>query len=114
MRRAWEADRVRYDTLFDQIGAIVRDARGAIERGEVDALGGLMNANQVLLRAMGVSSPEIEALIRAALRAGTRGAKLSGAGRGGSVIALIDEVTQDKIERALLGAGARRVIVTRV
>ena len=114
VRRAWEADRVRYDTLFDQIGAIVRDARGAIERGEVDALGGLMNANQVLLREMGVSSPEIEALIRAALRAGARGAKLSGAGRGGNVIALIDEVTQDKIERALLGAGARRVIVTRV
>ncbi len=114
VRRAWEADPARYERLFDQIGAIARDARGALEHGEVDALGGLMNSNQVLLREMGVSSPEIETLIRAALRAGARGAKLSGAGRGGNVIALVDEVTQDKVERALLDAGARRVIVTHV
>jgi mevalonate kinase len=114
VRRAWEAAPVRYEALFDQIGALVRDARGAIERGEMDALGGLMNANQVLLREIGVSSPEIEALIHAALRAGARGAKLSGAGRGGNVIALIDGVTQDRVERALLDAGARRVIVTQV
>ena len=114
VRRAWEADRVRYDSLFDQIGVIARDARGAIERGEADALGGLMNANQVVLREIGVSSPEIETLIRAALRAGARGAKLSGAGRGGNVIALIDKVTQDRVERALLNAGARHVIVTHV
>ncbi|MEW5719056.1 MAG: mevalonate kinase [Chloroflexota bacterium] len=114
VRRAWEQDRARYDALFDQIGAIARDARGAIEQGEVGALGGLMNANQILLREIGVSSPEIETLVSAALRAGARGAKLSGAGRGGNVIALVDEVTQDKIERALLEAGARRVIVTTI
>jgi mevalonate kinase len=114
VRRAWEQARARYESRFDQIGALARDARAAIERGEVDALGGLMNVNQVLLRELGVSSPEIETLIGAALRAGARGAKLSGAGRGGNVIALVDKVTQDKIERALLDAGARRVIVTRV
>jgi mevalonate kinase len=73
-----------------------------------------MNANQRLLREIGVSSPENETLVSAALRAGARGAKLSGAGRGGNVIALVDAVTQDKVERALLDAGARRVIVTRV
>ncbi|MCI0475369.1 MAG: mevalonate kinase [Anaerolineales bacterium] len=114
VRRAWERDRARYESLFDQIGALARDARRALERGEVDALGGLMHANQVLLREIGVSSPEIETLVNAALRAGARGAKLSGAGRGGNVIALVDEVTQDRVERALLDAGARRVIVTRV
>jgi mevalonate kinase len=114
VRRAWEACPAQYESLFDQIGALVRDARGAIEQGKMDTLGGLMNANQILLREIGVSSPEIEILVSAALRAGARGAKLSGAGRGGNVIALIDEVTQDKVERALLDAGARRVIVTRV
>ncbi|MBM3130494.1 MAG: mevalonate kinase [Chloroflexi bacterium] len=114
VRRAWEADRARCESLFDQIGALARDARAALERGAVDALGDLMNANQVLLRAIGVSSPEIETLVGAALRAGARGAKLSGAGRGGNVIALADAVTQDEVERALLDAGARRVIVTRV
>ncbi|MDE3090707.1 MAG: mevalonate kinase [Chloroflexota bacterium] len=114
VRRAWESDRARYEALFDQIGAIARDARAAIERGDVDALGPLMNANQARLREIGVSSPEIETLVDAALRAGARGAKLSGAGRGGNVIALVDEANREAIERALIEAGAARVIVTRV
>lgn len=114
VRRAWEQARAHYETLFDEIGAIARAARPAIERGEVDALGELMNANQEWLRQIGVSSPEIEVLVSAALRAGARGAKLSGAGRGGNVIALVDEVTKDRVARALEEAGARRVIVTRV
>jgi mevalonate kinase len=114
VRRAWERDRARYESLFDEIGAIARAARAALERGEVDALGEWMNANQVVLRALGVSSPEIETLIGAAGRAGARGAKLSGAGRGGNVIALVDEETQDAVARAWMTAGARRVIVTRV
>ena len=114
VRRAWQAHRAQYEALFDQIGAVVRSARRAIEGGAIDTLGGLMNANQVLLREIGVSLPEIEALARAALQTGARGAKLSGAGRGGNVIALVNEVTQDRVERALLAAGAKRVIVTRV
>lgn len=114
VRRAWEADRARYEVLFDQIGAMARDARVAIEHGDVEALGPLMNANQALLCEMGVSSPEIEKLVAAAVGAGARGAKLSGAGRGGNVIALADEVTQDKVERAMMDAGAARVIVTKV
>ncbi|CAG0945328.1 mevalonate kinase [Anaerolineae bacterium] len=114
VRRAWQADRARYESLFDQVGAIVRKARAAIEQGNVDALGALMNANQKLLREIGVSSPEIETLVDAAIRAGARGAKLSGAGRGGNVIALVDEVTQDVVGRAMLDAGARDVIVTLV
>jgi len=114
VRRAWEQNRAHYEMLFDQIGAIVRDARKAIEQGSVELLGELMNANQILLRAIGVSSPEIETLIEAALRAGAHGAKLSGAGRGGNVIARVDEVTQDKVARAMMEAGAKRVIGTRV
>jgi len=114
VRRAWQADRARYEALFDQIGAIARDARAAIERGDVGALGPLMNANQKLAREIGVSSPEIETLVDAALRAGARGAKLSGAGRGGNVIVLAEGENREKVERALMDAGAARVIVTKV
>jgi mevalonate kinase len=114
VRRAWEADPTRYGALFDQIGAIARDARAAIARGEIDALGPLMNANQALAREIGVSSPEIETLVNTALRAGARGAKLSGAGRGGNVIVLVDERNRERINRALTEVGARQVIVTRV
>jgi mevalonate kinase len=114
VRRAWEADRARYETLFDKIGEIARKARAAIESGEVNRLGALMRNNQILLREIGVSSPDIERLILAATTAGARGAKLSGAGRGGNVIALVSEETRAAVARALLKAGARRVIVTRI
>lgn len=114
VRRAWEADRARYDTLFDNVGKIVDKARAAIASGQVERLRFLMNDNQTLLREMGVSSPEIERLILAATTAGARGAKLSGGGRGGNVICLIDKVTQDAVERALMKAGAKRVIVTEI
>ncbi len=114
VRRAWEADHARYEALFDQIGAIARDARAAIERGDLDALGPLMNANQQLAREIGVSSPEIEMLVNAALHAGARGAKLSGAGRGGNVIVWVDRVNRDPVVRALIEASAQRVIVTTV
>jgi mevalonate kinase len=114
VRRAWEAERARYETLFDQIGAIAHAARAAVELGDIDALGPLMNANHQLAREIGVSSPEIESLVDAALRAGARGAKLSGAGRGGNVITLVGEQNPEKLVRALLDAGARRVIVTKV
>ncbi len=114
VRRAWQAESARYESLFDQVGALARDARAAIERGDTDALGPLMNANQQLARKIGVSSPEIETLVDAALRAGARGAKLSGAGRGGNVIVLVDEENREEIARALMEAGARRVIVTKV
>jgi mevalonate kinase len=73
-----------------------------------------MIENQRLARMMGISSAEIDNLTNAAMRAGARGAKLSGAGRGGNVIALVEESTQAKVEQALMDAGAVRVIVTRI
>ncbi len=114
VRRAWESDRARYESLFDQIGAIVRDARKVVENGQVTALGSLMLKNQELLNEIGVSSEEIELMVDAALGAGAEGAKLSGAGRGGNVIALVKEDTRKDVARALSQAGAVRVIVTRV
>lgn len=114
VRRAWEADRERFEALFDRIGEIAREARQHIEQGNNAALGELMNQNQELAHAIGVSSPEIERLVEAARRAGALGAKLSGAGRGGNVIALVETDAQEAVERAMLHAGARRVITTLV
>jgi mevalonate kinase len=114
VRRAWGQDRARYENLFDEVGVIVRETRTRLAAGDVEALGLLMNRNQELLREIGVSSPEIEQLIRAAEVGGARGAKLSGAGRGGNIIALIDTDVRARVERALLDAGAVRVIVTEV
>ncbi len=70
----------------------VRDAVGAgtsaVERGDDTGLGNAMNANQRVLRQWQLSTPAIDTLCDAARMAGALGAKLTGAGGGGSVIAL--------------------------
>ncbi len=114
VRSAWEADRQRYEGWFDRIGAIAAMARRAMETGQVSTLGGLMNQNQELLRLIGVSSPELETLISAALRAGAIGAKLCGAGRGGNMIALVNDESASWVASRLEEAGAVRVMVTRL
>jgi len=114
VRRAWERDRAHYEALFDAVGDVVVQARAAIEAGDVAALGPLMDENQRLLALMGVSSPDLERLIAAARAAGALGAKLSGGGRGGNMIALVEEDSAERVARALLKAGAVRVIATTV
>jgi mevalonate kinase len=73
-----------------------------------------MNENHKLLREMGVSCRELDDLVDAATRAGASGAKLSGGGRGGNMIALVNESNEDAVREALMDAGAKRVLVTDV
>lgn len=112
VREAWLQDRPRYEAIFDAIGDLVHAARRALEQGDASALGGLFNANQALLQSMGVSCDAIETLVAAARAAGASGAKLSGAGGGGNIIALVEPTTAPAVHAALVAAGARRVIVT--
>jgi mevalonate kinase len=112
VRAAWLQEPARMEGLFDQIGEVVDAARRAIEGGDTGALGPLMDRNQRLLRLLDVSSPAIERLVAAALGAGAGGAKLSGGGRGGNVIAAVEPGDRERVRRGLLAAGARKVIVT--
>ncbi len=114
VRRRWQADRAAYEARFDAIGAIAERARQAMIDGDIVELGRLMAANQRELQAIGVSSPELERLVTAAVSAGALGAKLSGAGRGGNMIALVEEGRRDAVRVALTLAGAQAVIVTQV
>ncbi len=114
VRRAWQSDPQRLEALFDQIGQIAQAARSVIESGQTDALGPLMDENHALLRQMGVSSPELERLVQAARAAGAAGAKLSGGGRGGNMIALTAEGAASEIAQALKTAGAVRTLVTTI
>ncbi len=112
VRRAWQANPDNYEALFDSAGALADAARQMIAAGQVEALGPLMDANQGILVKMGVSSPELDRLVAAARRAGALGAKLSGAGRGGNMIALAPPQKAGAIAQALEEAGAVRTIVT--
>jgi mevalonate kinase len=74
---------------FEAIRTLVSNAKLAIEAGDVFALGRLMDLNQMLLGGLFVSTPEIERVCALAREAGAFGAKLTGAGGGGSVVALV-------------------------
>jgi mevalonate kinase len=114
VRRAWQKDEKTFQGLFANIGEIVTRAKDAIEKGEISTLGPLMNENQHLLEKIGVSSGKLEKLIQTAVQAGADGAKLSGGGRGGNMIALATQETAQQIANALIAAGATRTIITEV
>jgi mevalonate kinase len=112
VNKAWQQDKARYEALFDAASVVAHRARAAILAGHSQQLGPLMTENQRILAAMGVSSPEIARLVRAAHDAGAWGAKLSGGGRGGNIIALAPASKQSAIAHALTAAGAVNVIQT--
>ena len=114
LRRLWQADPQPYERLFDQAGELASFARRLIEAGRPLELGSLMDANHAVLQGMGVSSPELDRLVQAARRAGALGAKLSGGGRGGNMIALAHPEQAPGVAAALTAAGATRVIITEV
>lgn len=114
VRHAWENEHEKYEALFGEIGAIVASARKAIETGAVHMMGPLMDENHVLLTRLGVSSPELDGLVRAARSAGAQGAKLSGAGRGGNVIALVSPKNIEVVSQALKEARAVRTLTTEI
>ena len=91
---------------FETIGALSRAAEPLLQRGDWDELGRLMNLNQLVLEKIGVSCPEIDCLIEAALRSGAFGAKISGSGGGGIIIALAPAARKDMILQALRAQGA--------
>ena len=70
------------------IGALAREGRAALQDGDDATVGRLMDANHGLLSALGVSTAGLDELVWAARDAGADGAKLTGAGGGGSVVAL--------------------------
>lgn len=114
VRRGWEGNPKRYDAIFAAIGTLAPLARQAIEDGENEALGALMDANHTHLQELQVSSPALDRLVEAAREAGALGAKLSGGGRGGNMIALVTKGQEKEVAAALMEAGAVNTIVTSV
>jgi len=114
VRRAWQRDPNTYNQAFATMGQIARHARVAMETGDLILLGQLFDQNQSWLEKIDVSSPELDRLIVAAREQGAFGAKLSGGGKGGNMIALVNDDTQQAVVDGLMAAGAKRVIVTQI
>lgn len=99
-----QRDPTRYDQLASDAQSIADKAIKALADGNMHEIGYLMNRNQELLELVGVSSPELERLISAALAGGALGAKLTGGGGGGCMIALADD-SASNVTRAIRDAG---------
>jgi len=93
--------------VYEAAEALIDQALKALDSGDAITLGALMDLAQGLLAGLGASSLELERLLYSARRAGAYGAKLTGAGWGGSIIAIADTSRAPAVISALLGAGAR-------
>ena len=111
VRRAWETHRARYDGIFDQIAALTTAAVDALRDVHFNELGELMNLCQGYLNALQLSTPELEELIHIARKNGALGAKLTGGGCGGSMVALCPD-NQDQVAKAMESAGYDTLTVT--
>jgi mevalonate kinase len=95
------------DLIFEGIGRITTLARLALLESNWQVAGKLADINQGLLQSLGVSTPELERPILAARNSGSFGAKLSGAGGGDCMFAIIDEKDRINVEHAIEESGAR-------
>ncbi len=104
IRDRWLAGEREVVDGYIRIAELARLGKKAILASDWERLGALMNENHEIQRALGGSGPQNDYLIEAALANGAIGAKLAGAGGGGTIVALT--LQPDRVVRALRGAGA--------
>lgn len=108
VRDAWKQDPKLYERIFDQIDTLVLRGVQAVQDNDLELLGELMNICHGMLNALQVSTPELEQLVDIARENGALGAKLTGGGGGGSIIAICDGDTEPVVG-AIRAAGYQAV-----
>jgi galactokinase/mevalonate kinase-like predicted kinase len=109
LRERWLEGEAAVVDSYRRITQIARMGKKALLMADWSLLGQLMNENHSIQRALGGSGESNEQLIVAALDAGALGAKLAGAGDGGTIIALWPGSNTASLEKALLNAGASAI-----
>ncbi len=96
----------KYKTIFSHIANISNNLKSELEEdGNIHYIGDLLNSNHNLLRRMGVSNQTLDEIVKTCLESGALGAKLSGAGKGGIVIALVASEQKDYFVKDLKQKG---------
>jgi len=109
LRQRWTEGEPAVVEGYKRITEIAREGKKALLLGDWPLLGRLMNENHAIQRDLGGSGDSNERLITAALQAGAPGAKLAGAGEGGTIIALWPFSDAAPLEEALREAGASAI-----
>jgi mevalonate kinase len=105
---------VKYGALFEQAENLAFAGRKALEAGDLKEVGVLMNKNHQILQDIGVSSIELDYLVDVARKQGAIGAKLTGGGGGGCMVALTPGVDlQTKVANAFKAEGFE-VLTTKI
>jgi len=104
VRERYDKNRELYTTIFDEINEISIAGSVALRNCDYEQLGSMMNVCQGFLNAIEVSTPELEKMIAIARENGAIGAKLTGSGGGGSIVALCPDKVSD-VTQALKAAG---------
>lgn len=110
VRSAWMRNPALYEGIFEQIDRLALQGAQALETHDLQQLGDLMNVCHGLLNALRVSSRELEELVQLARENGALGAKLTGGGGGGSIVALCPE-NRDRVIAAMRDAGYQAMAV---
>ena len=110
VREAWLKDQKLYERIFDQIDALTLRGVQAIQDDDLKLLGELMNICHGMLNALQVSTPELEKLVDISRENGALGAKLTGGGGGGSIVAICEADTAPVVN-AIRAAGFQAVPV---
>lgn len=106
VRRIFEQEPDKTKKILDQICGCVTNGLTALQEGNWQRAGDEMNRNHSLLRELTVSNVVLDRLVENAVGAGAYGAKLSGGGRGGIVVALTAEQKWEPVLAAMVEAGA--------
>jgi hydroxymethylglutaryl-CoA reductase len=112
VREAWKQDRKLYERIFDQIDTLTLRGVQAVQDNDLVTLGQLMNICHGMLNALQVSTPELEQLVTVARESGALGAKLTGGGGGGSIVAVCEsQEAVESVVTAIRAAGYQAVAV---
>jgi mevalonate kinase len=98
--------------IFRDMGYLIQQFMPALERADLVTLGHLLSIHQLLQEKMGTSCPESDRLIEASLEAGALGAKISGSGGGGIIIALTQPGQEQAVAAAIDAAGGRSYVAS--
>ena len=88
--------------------------RLSLEDGNFKVLGKLMIENHALLQKLGVSCEELDHLVKVALDNGALGAKLCGSGKGGNIVAIVEDNHAESIKSALLNNGSSNCFISKI